>query len=93
VLFNANRSKKLPWKELEQILPIMATLNNNSLGIATKFDVHACTDVTGFAIMGDTLEMAKASCPFIPMPLRCIRREKRPGAMRTTEDWLKDFLR
>jgi selenide,water dikinase len=61
VLFNANRSKKLPWRELEQILPIMATLSNKSLEIATKFDVHACTDVTGFAIMGHTLEMAKAS--------------------------------
>ena len=61
VLFNANRSKKLPWRELEQILPIMANLSNKSLEIATKFDVHACTDVTGFAIMGHTLEMAKAS--------------------------------
>ncbi|MGD9321953.1 MAG: selenide, water dikinase SelD, partial [Desulfobacteraceae bacterium] len=61
VLFNANRSKKLPWRELEQVLPMLATLNEQSLEITTKFDVHACTDVTGFAIMGHTLEMAKAS--------------------------------
>ena len=61
VLLNANRSKRLPWRELEQILPMLATLNRKPLEIATKFDVHACTDVTGFAIMGHTLEMAKAS--------------------------------
>jgi selenide,water dikinase len=61
VLFNANRSKKLPWRELEQILPLLAALNKKSLEIAAQFDVHACTDVTGFAIMGHTLEMAKAS--------------------------------
>jgi selenophosphate synthase len=93
VLFNANRSNKLPWRKLEEILPLLATLNNNSLGIATKFDVNACTDVTGFAIMGDTLETAEGNCPFIQMPLISIRREQRWGAMQTTEPWLEDFLR
>jgi selenide,water dikinase len=90
VLFNANRSKKLPWKDLEQILPILATLNNKSLEIATKFHVHACTDVTGFAIMGHTLEMAKASgveinlsynkLPFYPNALEMYQKGETTGS-------------
>ena len=90
VLFNANRSRKLPWKELEQILPILATLNNKSLEIATKFHVHACTDVTGFAIMGHTLEMAKASgveinisyseLPFYPNALEMYQKGETTGS-------------
>ena len=61
VLFNACRSKKLSFKELELILPQVASLNRKALDIALEFDVHACTDITGFGIIGHTLEMAKGS--------------------------------
>lgn len=61
VLFNAHRAGKLPWNELERILPVVASLNNRSLEAAMRFDIHACTDVTGFAIIGHTLEIARAS--------------------------------
>ncbi len=61
VLFNACRSTKLPWHELELILPQVAALNRRAVEIALSFDVHACTDVTGFGLMGHTLEVAKGS--------------------------------
>ena len=61
VLFNANRSGKLPYRELEAILPQVAALNRAAMEAASKFDVHACTDVTGFGILGHTLEIARAS--------------------------------
>jgi selenide,water dikinase len=61
VLFNAHRSGKLPWSEMERILPVVASLNNRALEAALKFDIHACTDVTGFAVMGHALEIARAS--------------------------------
>jgi selenide,water dikinase len=51
VLFNACRSGKLPYPELEAILPQVAALNRNAMETALKFDVHACTDITGFGIM------------------------------------------
>ena len=62
VLFNASRSGKLPYGELEAILPEVAALNRKAIETALKFDVHACTDITGFGIMGHTLEMAKGGC-------------------------------
>jgi selenide,water dikinase len=61
VLFNACRSGKLSFKELEVILPQVAALNKKALDIAVSFDIHACTDITGFGIVGHSLEMATGS--------------------------------
>jgi len=52
VLFNANRSGKLPYRELEAVLPVIAALNAKARDAALRFAVHACTDITGFGIMG-----------------------------------------
>jgi len=61
VLFNACRSKKLPYRDLEPLLPHIAALNKTAIETALAFEVHACTDITGFGLMGHTLEMAKGS--------------------------------
>ena len=59
VLFNAVRSGKLPFKNIEHdTLPSLATLNDKAMQTALKFDLHACTDVTGFGILGHLLEVA-----------------------------------
>jgi selenide,water dikinase len=59
VLFNAGRSGKLPYSELEAVLPAVAALNSTPMEVALNFEIHACTDVTGFGILGHSLEMAK----------------------------------
>lgn len=61
VLFNAGRSKKLPYPELEALLPQVAALNGKAMEVALNFEIHACTDITGFGILGHSLEMAKGS--------------------------------
>lgn len=61
VLFNAGRSGRLAYTELEAILPRVATLNSKAMEVASHFDIHACTDITGFGILGHSLEMAKGS--------------------------------
>lgn len=61
VLFNACRSGRLSFKELEVILPQVAALNKRALDMAVSFDIHACTDITGFGIVGHSLEIAKGS--------------------------------
>ncbi len=59
VLFNAVRSGKLPYNEIErEILPTIAALNGSAMAAALKFDLHACTDITGFGILGHLLEVA-----------------------------------
>ena len=59
VLFNAVRSGKLPFKDLEQdVLPVLASLNDIAIETALRFDVHACTDITGFGVLGHLLEIS-----------------------------------
>jgi selenide,water dikinase len=90
VLFNANRSGKLPYSELEAILPQVADLNRKAIEVALKFDVHACTDVTGFGILGHALELARGSdvqidliyqnLPFYPNALRMYQKGETTGS-------------
>lgn len=40
---------------------LMMTLNRPARDVMTKYRVHACTDVTGFAVMGHMLEMAQGA--------------------------------
>ena len=62
VLFNAVRDGKLSYRELEQeLLPRIAALNEPAMTAALKFDLHACTDITGFGLAGHLLEMVRGS--------------------------------
>jgi selenide,water dikinase len=90
VLFNANRSGKLPYPEMEAILPRVAALNRKAIEAAGKFDVHACTDVTGFGILGHALELARGSdvqidliyqnLPFYPNALQMYQKGETTGS-------------
>ncbi len=62
VLFNAVRSGKFPYTDLERdVLPFVAGLNDVAMETARGFDVNACTDITGFGIAGHLLEVALGS--------------------------------
>jgi selenide,water dikinase len=61
VLFNACRSGKLSFRELELILPQVAALNKKAIETALNFNINSCTDITGFGIIGHSLEMATGS--------------------------------
>jgi selenide,water dikinase len=90
VLFNANRSGKLPYPELEAILSKVAGLNHKAIETAVEFDLHACTDVTGFGILGHTLELARGSdvqinlmyekLPFYPNALKMYQKGETTGS-------------
>ena len=62
VLFNAVRSGKMPYGDVERdVLPSVATLNGPAMETALGFELHACTDITGFGIAGHLLEIALGS--------------------------------
>ena len=103
VLFNACRSKKLPWRDLEVILPEVASLNKKAIEIALNFDVHASTDITGFGILGHSLEMAKGSkvqinlmynkLPFYPNALDMYRRGETTGSNKANRKLAEGFFK
>ncbi len=62
VLFNALRAGKISFDFMEKnVLNSLARLNDKAIATALKFDLHACTDVTGFGIAGHALEMSEGS--------------------------------
>jgi selenide,water dikinase len=103
VLFNACRSKKLPLRDLEVILPEVASLNKKAIEIALNFDVHACTDITGFGIVGHSVEIAKGSqvqinlfyekLPFYPSALPMYRRGETTGSNRANRKLAEGFFK
>ena len=103
VLFNASRSKKLPYNELEAILPQIAALNKATIEIAVNFDIHACTDVTGFGIVGHILELAKGSgsqinlsykdIPFYPNALEMYMKGETTGSNKANRKLSEGFLK
>jgi selenide,water dikinase len=103
VLFNACRSKKLPWRDLEVILPEVASLNKKAMETALNFGIHACTDITGFGILGHSLEMAKGSkarinlfydkLPFYPNALDMYRRGETTGSNKANRRLAEGFLK
>jgi selenide,water dikinase len=61
VLTSAMKAQMASPQTAEFAYRMMATLNKAARDAMVKYDVHACTDVTGFSMMGHLLEMAQAS--------------------------------
>lgn len=57
----AAKLKKISWDELEPAAHQMASLNDRAAAAMATVDAHACTDVTGFGLVGHALNIARAS--------------------------------
>ena len=61
ILTSAMKADLCSKESTELAMRLMTTLNKNGRDAMVKYRVHACTDVTGFALMGHLLEMAQGS--------------------------------
>ncbi|MFC7679710.1 selenide, water dikinase SelD [Paenibacillus sp. GCM10028914] len=61
ILTSSIKKDMLNDEEISRVTSVMAGLNKTAAEIMDNYPVHACTDVTGFGLMGHTLEMAKGS--------------------------------
>ena len=91
VLFNAVRAGKFSMIELERsVLSIVASLNGPAMEKGLAYELHACTDITGFGILGHLLEVAVgsgvhavveyAALPFYPGALEMYRLGQTTGS-------------
>lgn len=46
---------------VKEAVTVMASLNKKAKEVVEKYDVSACTDITGFGLLGHCVEMASAS--------------------------------
>ena len=61
VLTTAAKADMASAESMELAHKLMTTLNKSARDVMVKYRVHACTDVTGFGLLGHSLEMAQGS--------------------------------
>ena len=81
----------------------MSMLNRHASHLAHRFAAHACTDITGFGILGHGLEMTNASnvmfrlrfddIPSLPGAIEYAEREIFPGGLNRNRDFVLPHVR
>ncbi len=94
VLTSAAKAGRLDEPELREVIELMVALNRPGRDAALEVGVHACTDITGFGLIGHAFEMAAgcgrrielvaADVPLIGRTLELARRGMLTRSYRTT---------
>ena len=61
ILTTAGKAELLDEADEKLCVQLMTTLNKAARDVMVRYRVHACTDVTGFALLGHASEMAQGS--------------------------------
>lgn len=61
ILTTAAKADLVDENTMKYAVKLMTTLNKSARDAMVKYRVHACTDVTGFALLGHACEMAQGS--------------------------------
>jgi len=61
IITTALKKRAAPAKSVRTAVRSMVALNGTASKIMRKFDVHACSDVTGYGLLGHALEMARGT--------------------------------
>ena len=102
VLTTAARGDLLSPEELKAAISSMETLNKYAADIMLKYPVSACTDVTGFGLLGHAAEMAapkglsicidSASVPLLPGAMDNAAMGIVPAATYKNREYLSDLV-
>jgi len=86
----------------EKLISLMADLNKTASEIMQKYPVNACTDVSGFGLLGHLLEMARASkvevnlfsdkVPVIKNVKKFVTANIIPGGTLNNLDYVSEFV-
>ena len=89
-------------KMISNAVSIMTSLNKNAADIMMKVGVNACTDITGYGLLGHLLEMTKASkvsaqidfdsIDFIDGARKLAYEDIIPGGTKRNYDFVKDSV-
>jgi selenide, water dikinase len=96
----AIKKDALTDEQLDRVMQTMATLNKTASEVFHEFDVHACTDVTGFGLLGHAKEMAvgaglgmevfSAQVPVLEGTRKLAENGFVPGGSKANHKWLKN---
>ncbi|WP_172195789.1 selenide, water dikinase SelD [Saccharibacillus qingshengii] len=96
ILTTSIKKDLLSEEEIARVTSVMATLNKTAAETMEPYDVNACTDVTGFGLLGHAVEMAKGSgmgivirstdVPLLPRVRELAEGGSVPGGTRNNHD-------
>ncbi len=100
VIAFATQIDRAPAAATTAIAQSMASLNKTASELMAEFGAHACTDVTGFGLMGHLVAMATASgvdvevvwddVPLFDGVIECVAQGVLPGAMERNKESVGD---
>lgn len=103
LITTALKNQKADPSHVEAAIRSMSVLNRHAMHLAQRFEAHACTDITGFGILGHGLEMANASnvmfrlqmndIPLLPGARQYAEQEIFPGGLNRNRDFVLPHVR
>jgi selenide,water dikinase len=97
VIATALKRGMVSEEHVEEATRSMLTLNRNACEAMLRYDVHGCTDVTGFGLIGHAREMALASgvtleidvkqVRFLPGAVEYARQGAIPGGLKNNREF------
>ena len=61
IVTSAAKADLVSRETMDKVMEMMTTLNKSARDVMVKYRIHACTDVTGFGMLGHLYEVAKGS--------------------------------
>lgn len=102
VLATALKNEKLDDVGVKRLVGVMTQLNKEASELMLAHDVHACTDITGFGLIGHannlaresgiTVEIRATDVPLIDGALDCVRARQLTGGARKNRAFLEDKI-
>jgi selenide,water dikinase len=102
IVMTALKKKLAQIHEATEAMTIMAELNRRAAEVIARYPVNACTDITGFGLMGHLKEMVvasgvsvvlqSASIPVLASSLKYARGESISGGTRNNREHTNPFV-
>lgn len=102
ILLTALKGEFIEAKDLKELFDNMIMLNKEAASALSGFNVHACTDITGFGLLGHTYELAYGSnitvslfaskLPILPMTEEMALYGMVPSAAYRNYEYIKPYL-
>ena len=102
IITTALKKGKAPKESIDGAVASMITLNAAASAVMRKYPAHACSDVTGYGLLGHALEMASGSSvtivlesaklPLLHRASRLAEKGYLTGGCKRNRDYLKDKI-